>query len=313
MSNNKLTSSDYIELSNVTNTNDFHFGISKGTVSEILDRIVEHGKVLDAVKKYQFYGRKTEEVEGLMRHDEWQKNGSAEYAEEIDFDKLLPGHSREDAIKVYHGIIGKITEAVELAEMLNEAIFLGGQIDIANLIEEIGDGHWYDSVILRVLKSSFEDVWQINHYKLKARFGGKFDAHKAQQENRDLVTERKILETGAKASVGIALDANDFIEEAKPFELPANVYKVENGEAFKLPADVRASLANSVRDVRAALAIVKQGIEEDRAARANESAVMDARLSAVESRLDQLQHGIVQSHLDPTQLILSLGRKRNEG
>ncbi|WYV98839.1 hypothetical protein [Stenotrophomonas phage CM2] len=40
------------------------------------------------------------------------------WIEEVDFAALLPGRERTDAIRLYHAIIGGITESVEMAQAL---------------------------------------------------------------------------------------------------------------------------------------------------------------------------------------------------
>ena len=77
--------------------------------------------------------------------------------------------------------------------MLNH-VKRGTPLDVANAIEEVGDGMWYDAMVLRLLGSSFDQAAQINIDKLKARFPDKFTSENA--VNRDLVVEREILEGG---------------------------------------------------------------------------------------------------------------------
>ncbi|QYC96772.1 MazG-like pyrophosphatase [Stenotrophomonas phage BUCT626] len=192
-----MNNNEYIELAQVTNTIDYKDGMGRFLVAEILGNIIEAGGALDAVKKFQFYGRETEETQGLLDVQTHSAIYSTDdWCDMIDFNKLFPNLSRESALKVYHGVIGKITEAVELAEMLRESLLTGEPVDTTNLIEEVGDGMWYDASIAKGLNTPLEAFQTINIEKLKKRFGGKFDAHKAQQENRDLDAERKILEGG---------------------------------------------------------------------------------------------------------------------
>lgn len=186
---------DYIELAQVTNTNDFHPEIGRRIIADILDTIIGEGEFLDAIKKNQFYGRVTEESGNVLESQAHRAiYNSEEYLEPVDFSAMFPGLDRESAIKIYHGIIGTITEAVELAQALHESLRENKPMDITNIIEEIGDQKWYHASIASALKITFGHIEEVNIKKLTKRFGGKFDAYKAQQENRDLVAERKILE-----------------------------------------------------------------------------------------------------------------------
>ncbi|QYW02075.1 MazG-like pyrophosphatase [Stenotrophomonas phage Siara] len=193
---------NYIEAANATNTDAFHEGMTQGVLLELLTSLLEVGGTLDAVKKYQFYGRKTEETQGILDYSAhtavFNVDPDADvnpYIEEIDFAKLLPGFERHQAIRVYHAIIGQITEAVELGQALRDAIRDGTPLDPVNLLEETGDTLWYIAGLLRVLGKTFDDAKRVNIAKLNKRYpNGTFDAYLAQQENRDLTAERKVLE-----------------------------------------------------------------------------------------------------------------------
>lgn len=200
---------NYIEAANATNTDAFHEGMTQGVLLELLTSLLEVGGTLDAVKKYQFYGRKTEETQGILDYSAhtavFNVDPDADvnpYIEEIDFAKLLPGFERHQAIRVYHAIIGQITEAVELGQALRDAIRDGTPLDPVNLLEETGDTLWYIAGLLRVLGKTFDDAKRVNIAKLNKRYpNGTFDAYLAQQENRDLTAERKVLEGGTETQL----------------------------------------------------------------------------------------------------------------
>ena len=63
-----------------------------------------------------------------------------------------------------------------------------------NIVEEIGDGFWYDAAVLRVAGLHFQDAQNINIDKLRERYGDKFSSFDAY--NRDLEAERHVLESG---------------------------------------------------------------------------------------------------------------------
>ena len=96
------------------------------------------------------------------------------------------------ALRLLHGSCGIATEAGELLDAMKKHIFYGKEIDIVNVVEELGDLMWYTAIILDELGVEFEDVMDKNINKLKARYGNKFSEHSA--NSRDLNKERKILE-----------------------------------------------------------------------------------------------------------------------
>jgi NTP pyrophosphatase (non-canonical NTP hydrolase) len=94
--------------------------------------------------------------------------------------------------RLLHAGIGLATEAGEFLDALKKHVFYGKELDTVNLAEEMGDLFWYCALIADELNAPFADVMERNISKLKARYGDRFSEDKAQ--NRDLKTERKILE-----------------------------------------------------------------------------------------------------------------------
>lgn len=112
----------------------------------------------------------------------------------------LPKHMGDLSVtsfqmEMLHAAIGKMTEAEEFFEMVLAHVLDGKPFDEANAIEEIGDGFWYDFIVLRLLGATFDDAAAINILKLFQRFPDKFSAEKALIRN--LEAERKILESGS--------------------------------------------------------------------------------------------------------------------
>ena len=103
----------------------------------------------------------------------------------VDFPK------RADLINASMGLV---TEAGEFQDMLKKHLYYGKELDTVNLKEEIGDVLWYCAIALEALGTDFETVMQTNIDKLKARYPEKFTEDSA--NNRDLETERQILENG---------------------------------------------------------------------------------------------------------------------
>jgi NTP pyrophosphatase (non-canonical NTP hydrolase) len=97
------------------------------------------------------------------------------------------------AVRLLHACMGINTESGELTDILKKYVFYGKEIDIPNIIEEIGDLLWYISLVAYEFNISFEELMDINNAKLETRYGPAFSEEKA--INRNLDKERKILES----------------------------------------------------------------------------------------------------------------------
>lgn len=93
---------------------------------------------------------------------------------------------------ILHGGIGICTEAGELLDAMKKCLFYGKDLDLVNLKEELGDLLWYVAVIMRQVGFTFEEVFDVNIAKLRARYPEKFTEYDAL--NRDLEKEREVLE-----------------------------------------------------------------------------------------------------------------------
>jgi hypothetical protein len=103
-----------------------------------------------------------------------------------------------DCLRDMHAILGKLTEIGEVADQYKRHIFYGKSLDPVNTKEEVGDGQWYDSLLLDAtnkrfnLKLTHEECFEAMVAKLKARYPEKFTEQLA--TNRNLEAERKVLE-----------------------------------------------------------------------------------------------------------------------
>lgn len=95
-------------------------------------------------------------------------------------------------IRLIHSAMGLQTESSEMTDALKKHLFYGKELDIVNIKEEIQDCLWYISLVMDELDMTYEEAMLTNIAKLKARFPEKFTEYHA--ENRDLESERKILE-----------------------------------------------------------------------------------------------------------------------
>lgn len=158
---------------------------------------------LDKVKKSLFYGR----------DNNLEPRGGEQSTDELPF---RFGDTKEAvAIDLIHGVIGKATESGELLEALREAINEGKPLDYVNVNEEIGDGFWYDAILLNITGGTFEGVQDTIIAKLRARFPEAYADANANE--RDLETERAILEGGAVETVTLSTgdEATVLVPEAR--------------------------------------------------------------------------------------------------
>lgn len=171
---------DFINEAVQTKSDQFHGElVSARHVIGVVVGCIAYLQELDKIKKALFYGREFEhpDIDG-------------ETVEQTQLFAALGG-TREQDIDVIHAIIGKATEAGEMLEALK--LGMDGQaLDRTNLMEELGDGQWYDAILAKALGFTFEEVQQANIDKLRSRYPDKFTEFDAQ--NRDLVKEREVLD-----------------------------------------------------------------------------------------------------------------------
>lgn len=174
---------DYINEAVQTKSDQFHGElVSASHVQAVVVGCIAYLQELDKIKKALFYGKEFD-----------HPNVDGETVAQVEMFASLGG-TREQDIDVVHAILGKATEAGELLEALKLGIE-GKALDRTNLMEELGDGQWYDAILANALGFTFEEVQKINIEKLRARFPDKFTEFDA--NNRNLDDERKVLD-GAK-------------------------------------------------------------------------------------------------------------------
>jgi len=190
---------DYIEEAHVT-ASDKYYGdrIPLSYFAHVVGQAIDALSKLDEIKKVLFYGREIPMPQAagngnaatLAKLPDWLAVDASEVAQ-------------RNAINIIHGIIGKATEAGELLETLAATANNGATFDDVNAIEEVGDGFWYDALVLRALGSNFGEAQRVNIAKLRHRFPNAFTEYDA--NNRDLFGEREILE-GDEAPAAVAGD-----------------------------------------------------------------------------------------------------------
>ena len=93
-----------------------------------------------------------------------------------------------------HMIFGMVTEVAELADAYKKHWAYGKELDMVNVKEELGDLLFYISNFAKFNNINLGEIMYTNVEKLKARYPEKFTNENA--TNRDLETERQILENG---------------------------------------------------------------------------------------------------------------------
>lgn len=163
----------YTELAQRTSApNFFDRKVAYHVLLGLLGEIFMASSELDKIKKAMFYGKTPEKTDAADLNHSFSLYGR-------DF-----GFNEAEKRQI-HAIIGVITEAGELAEILAER--LTGQterIDVPHVGEEMGDILWY------VAESAahgtpMSEMMAKNIEKLRIRFPNKFDAEDAAHRNLD--------------------------------------------------------------------------------------------------------------------------------
>ena len=138
-----------------------------------INSILNNNALLDNFKKSMFYGKEftTDVPLSPLR----ALNGCAQAPLSVN-PRLL------------HGVVGLVTESVELLEQVASHMYNGTPLDMRNLYEEVGDSMYYQHLILEHLEVSAEQCMFDNDKKRMERYkGGKFTKEAA--IHRDVDTE----------------------------------------------------------------------------------------------------------------------------
>lgn len=162
-----------------------------GLLVDELKGLNQASVTLDHIKRVMTYGDK-------LRMNPLPITGSE------DVSILAIAQQKPEILNIVHGLLGIITEAIELAPILAE-IVRTGQFDATNLQEELGDGLFYTELVqqnlaaLGVLPGRAQSLGNtrytrhVNVNKLLDRYkGATFEAQHAL--NRDLDSERRVMD-----------------------------------------------------------------------------------------------------------------------
>lgn len=169
---------NYQALALRTNSPNYNIDqVPAGTLARALHQarqLLGDRKAMDSIKRTIFYG--TPLPEGLPTEP---GNVTAANFDAVPRDVL-------------HAVIGILTEAGELADLIFGALFEGETLDLEHVKEELGDIAWYRAVGLAAAGSTPEENDRSNIAKLMKRFPDKYDDDLVLK--RDLAGEREALQ-----------------------------------------------------------------------------------------------------------------------
>jgi len=140
-----------------------------------------------------------------------------------DVDYMLE-QVEDEGWALLHASLGAATEAGEILEQARAVLSSGGEPDLENVAEEMGDLMYYLARLADVCDTSLLEIMQANNRKLKERFPDSFVEEDALDRDTDAEKDtmddpidefaRKGLEKGWRVS-GIEWNGNDEIRDAK--------------------------------------------------------------------------------------------------
>lgn len=211
-----MTPQEYIEATGRTESEETYANLVRalnrpGIPERLLDSLVmfcNYAKRLDTLKAIMFYGR-TDYLKDAESAD-WRDAGFDPVSDDV-LGRLV----RDEQLQRHlHMIIGMAGEAGEVADHLIDALRSGRGPTHIELVKEMGDLSWYMARELDNIDVTFEEAWDVNVSKLKARYPDKFTSEAANNRDTDqedatalrVVSERQSL-TGTKQT------AEEFFEK----------------------------------------------------------------------------------------------------
>ena len=207
--------------------------LNAGNLVSLLKVVIEVTEILDAVKKAVFYN-KTAKLEGdltarlhalatLIEALKWQNSGRGPVGAIMAEESIKNVDPR-----VFHGILGIITESGELASALLKSIENEGTpIDPVNIQEEMSDIAWYKAILHDSLNLDWGQGLENVINKLRIRYPDKYSDEAA--ANRDLDAERAALEVGVDTFDAVKVTSTGFLlpkEGVSDEEFAKQVYEI---------------------------------------------------------------------------------------
>lgn len=169
-----------------------------------LDAFVQLSEVLDVYKKHLFYRRpidydKTRRYLASAHRRvtdaafmTTQTITSQERAKKSSTEHQPSLTKIDENVRVFHALLGTITEHGELAFALLESM-KGNKLDLINVCEELGDSDWYKALFYEATGVDWETVQSMIIKKLEIRFSDKI-FKEGEANERDLKAEREEME-----------------------------------------------------------------------------------------------------------------------
>lgn len=198
MSDNKVDLDWFTDRALRTESPVKEVNVSPEALRNTLVGLIAFGEILDQIKKDVFYNRGIDEQKVLQQIVAIQGACAMLRSALTHQKRTLPVDAR-----VFHGIVGKATESVELVQALHEHMFQNKPLDVVNVSEEMGDDAWYEAILTDALNIKWADTFTTVVKKLETRYPEKFTDVNANV--RDLEKERDVLE-----------GKQDSVEQPKP-------------------------------------------------------------------------------------------------
>lgn len=156
-------------------------------------------EVLDSYKKHIFYGKPLdrEYVANSLRSAEVYADMASEH---ISMDEQVRDGTLDMDPRIFHALLGTITEHGEIAEAMHKALMGVEELDLVNVCEELGDSDWYKALFYEATGIDWSDVQQMIISKLEVRYADKIFSE-GEAAERDLPAERALLELSITAAV----------------------------------------------------------------------------------------------------------------
>lgn len=98
--------------------------------------------------------------------------GAADFILYSEFVRKLFKHFPDERLEICHSAMGVSGEAGELCDALKKAAIYGKEIDLANIVEELGDLRFYMQTVMNRYHITDNEILDANANKLMDRYKG---------------------------------------------------------------------------------------------------------------------------------------------
>jgi NTP pyrophosphatase (non-canonical NTP hydrolase) len=128
-----------------------------------------------------------------MNPTEYQKQSMRTRCPQNEVVTKFTGEENLKRVQVLHGIVGLTGEVGELASAIEKFAWYNQELDVANVIEELGDVLWYIAEICEGLNADLGKIMELNINKLKTRYPDKYTDNNAKEVNRNRQQEMRFI------------------------------------------------------------------------------------------------------------------------